>query len=72
MLKVMQVYESEASGFIPRVYKLLLLYCTLSNYCRVAEEHLGWLNSPETIVVKDKEVGKLLDEMVREDKARLL
>lgn len=45
VLKILNKYQQERSEFIPKVYKILLLYFTLARYCYLAEDGIKQISN---------------------------
>lgn len=72
LLKVMFLFQHEQSEFIPRIYKLLALYFTLTRYLVVSEQDLTSLHNPETIEVGSDTIETFGKELLLPDRKKLL
>ncbi len=56
ILRVFKHFETEKSLLIPRIYKIILLYLSLSLYCLLSEDTLSQLDHKSALVVQGKTV----------------
>ena len=53
VLKILNKYQQERSEFIPKAYKILLLYFTLARYCYLAEYGIKQISNKEEFALPD-------------------
>jgi hypothetical protein len=56
ILRVFKQFETEKSLLIPRIYKIILLYLSLSLYCLLSEDALLQLDHKSALVVDGQSV----------------
>lgn len=73
ILKAFHSYQEETSEIAPRIYKILLLFFSLSQYCCLSEDLLKLIDSRREFVLMDikQSIAELEKRLVISDKANL-
>lgn len=57
LLLVLHRYQQERSEFMPRIYKLILLYLTLARYCYLSEDGLRLIDDKDGLRLPDSGIS---------------